>query len=757
MNILQLQKVALRQRAVLLENADVKTEFSPNAADFCAEMYALGYVPDEKLLHALNGISKEQLADIYSVVKEVLGLDKNWTPLVKNWLEPTGESRIDHLITMFANLIDNGEDRIAGVRMPCGHLIPEGTFPIERYNGCPFCGTPFEFSNEVYKNQTSKRKVLTLWTFEDVQKFFLTLLASPVALDATQRDSLKILLKNLPLPENPKIVVKETVILVVDELLEQGKPEEAARFFSSPDDVLRYLWYKKTAQIQVIKPSVLISNAQKSVGYFWGMTQNQKYEKESAAAEEKRKQLKLHFDRKMCRTVAYWLNNLKMSAKQSAEIMHPKRGMWVRFIRALRLTEFAKQKGFENLKTLLDVFYRNDYTVFQGEIDRLKRDGDLDCALKILQQHPGSFARQLFSTILQSGNPDTVLQKFADIADKLPPRLLITLGMYAELYFDSNKIRTVKGITGKSKRIDNPTRLNSLSDSEKQSIIAKVQHIYLDVMSRKFKSTPTDAKTIYIDPLLFDIPLSVGERSTTVQDTNCALQGTRFSVEGNSVRLFMQWGKGLPAQHLDMDLSARIIYESGECNDCAYYNLSFAGAKHSGDIRSVPDQIGTAEYVQLDIEKLRKTGAKYAVFTCNAYSSGNLSPNLVVGWMDSKFPMKVSEKSGVAYDPSCVQHQVRISEGNLSKGLVFGILDIDEAKITWLEMPFGGQITHDLDLVSVGGFLQKLAARSTIGEILTVKAEAQNIQIVDNQAEADEVYDYPWALDTAKVSSLLLG
>ena len=157
MNILQLQKVALRQRAVLLENADVKMEFSPNAADFCAEMYTLGYVPDEKLLHALNGISKEQLADIYSVVKEVLGLDKNWTPLVKNWLEPTGESRIDHLITMFANLIDNGENRIAGVRMPCGHLIPEGTFPIERYNGCPFCGTPFEFSNEVYKNQTSKK------------------------------------------------------------------------------------------------------------------------------------------------------------------------------------------------------------------------------------------------------------------------------------------------------------------------------------------------------------------------------------------------------------------------------------------------------------------------------------------------------------------------------------------------------------------------------------------------------------------------
>ena len=630
MNTLQLQKVALRQRAVFLDKVDDRADFSPNAADFCAEMYALGYAPDEKLLHALNGVSKEQLADIYSVVKKVLGLDKNWTPLVKNWLVPTEESCIDHLITAFANFIGKGEIRIAGVRLPCGHLIPDGTFPMDRYNGCPFCGTPFETSVEVFKNQTSQRKVLTLWTLDDVQKFFHSLLASPVALDATQRDSLEILLNNFPLPENPNILVKETVVLVVDALLEQGNTDAAAQFFTSPDDIMRYLWYKQTRQIQIIKPKTIIDNARNSMGYFWRMTKEQR-SKCNSAANKKREEIKLHFDRNMCRIAATWLNGLKMSAKQSAEIMHPKRGMWVRFIRALRLTEFAKRKGFENLKTLLDVFYRNDYTVFQGEIDRMKRDGNMDGALEILQQRPGTFARQLFSTILQSSDPDSVLQKFADIADNLPPRLLITLGMYAELYFDSSKIRTVKGITGISKRIDNPVLLEQLTDSDRLDIVSKVRHIYLDVMGRKFKNTPTDAKTMYIDPLLFDIPLSVGERSSTVQDTHCALQGTKFAVEGNAVRLFMQWGKGLPAQHLDMDLSARIIYKSGECKDCAYYHLSFTGAKHSGDIRSIPNQIGTAEYVELNIEKLRKTGAKYAVFTCNAYSSGNLSPNLVVG------------------------------------------------------------------------------------------------------------------------------
>ena len=48
---------------------------------------------------------------------------------------------------------------------------------------------------------------------------------------------------------------------------------------------------------------------------------------------------------------------------------------------------------------------------------------------------------------------------------------------------------------------------------------------------------------MYIDPMLFHIPLAIGDRSETIQDTSCALQGTRFPVEGDKVRLFMQWGK----------------------------------------------------------------------------------------------------------------------------------------------------------------------------------------------------------------------
>ncbi len=77
---------------------------------------------------------------------------------------------------------------------------------------------------------------------------------------------------------------------------------------------------------------------------------------------------------------------------------------------------------------------------------------------------------------------------------------------------------------------------------------------------------------------------------------------------------------------------------------------------HSRDIQQIPEKVGTAEYIDLDLDQLSRAKAKYVSFTCNAYSGGSISPNLVVEWMDSKYPMRISKKTGIAYDPSCVQH-----------------------------------------------------------------------------------------------------
>ena len=748
-----LTTVALRYRALYLdirrEDINLNSEATAPVMALVARLKENGFCLSEELLHALNNVSADTLAEITKCINNVMGVNLNWAPLVKKWNVPTGENRADHLLTLFTNLLGGKKAGFKGTTLRCGHFIPEGTFPLERYNGCPFCGTPFRTANFVYKGQGYKLKELRLFTNKDMQNVFASLLASPTPLDATQKDSLEKLLTKFALPEDVQVAMKETAMLVVKTLISHDKAMEAAALLKTPTDILRYLWYEKTGLVQIVEPKTLVAHARRMYYHVFGPL-----DMGADAAVDMKQKLKLKYNRKACLRVALWMNSLPMTARQAAENMNPKRGMWVRMIRALRMGEYSRKKGMEHLAEIIDVFYNQSYSTWQGRVDKARIENDADKTLGLLKERPGLFARGLFATMLRFGSK-RVLAAFDKIADKLPARLLLSLGNAAESYFDFNATRLARPITGGTVSIESNKLLALYNETERQKMASDVMDVYKESMVRRFAAKKTEAKTIYIDPALYKIPVGVGDRATTIQDTSCALMGTRFQVEGDAVRLFLQWGKGLHAQPLDMDLSCRITFDNYTTAECAFYNLSCVGAKHSGDIRSIPEMVGTAEYIELSMPDLLAAKAKYVMFTCNAYSCGTLSPNLVVGWMDSAYPMQLSEETGVTYDPSCVQHMVRISESNLSKGLVFGVLDVEKREIVWLEMPFTSQTIRGADSMSIEVLLNKLEAKLTIGELLDWKAMAQNLEPVVTAQEADEAYTYEWALNPADVARLL--
>ena len=756
-----LVRVALRYKAIYLDvdrnGIDMNSSVSVPVVAFTKRLCENGFCVSEELLHALNAVSADELSQITKCINDVMGTNLNWASLVKGWNVPTCETRANHLVTFLANIL--GEKfGVKGTTLPCGHFIPEGTFPLERYNGCPFCGTAFNTADFVYKGQGSKLKELSLFTDKDMTDILVSLLTSATPLDETQKDSLGLLLGAYDMPD-VDIAMKETAMIATKFLIEKGKAEEAQKNLKSPTDVLRYLWYEKTGLVQIVEPKTLIAHASRLNADMWGARQMFAWStnRETVDAESKRLmkiKLMLKYDRKACLRVAKWLNNLPMSTLAAVECMNPKRGMWVRMIRALRLGEYSRKKGFEHLKDLLDVFYKQSYETWQGKVDAARKRNDALTTFSLLKQRPGLFARCLFATMLRFGNEDT-LNAFEEIADNVPARLLLSLGNAAETYFTPNAVRLARPLTGGTHPILANPMVALFSEAELKDMQKSVDNLYRSSMRRRFKNVQNENKTIYIDPKLYDIPVSVGDRSTTIQDTSCALMGTKFSVEGDAVRLFLQWGKGLHAQPLDMDLSCRISYAEGKTEECAFYNLTCAGAKHSGDIRNIPEMVGTAEYIELSLPELETAGAQYVTFTCNAYTAGSLSPNLIVGWMDSVYPMKISEKTGVAYDPSCVQHMVRISESNFAKGLVFGVLDVKAREIIWLEMPFTAQTLRGADRTSVEALLKRLNNKMTVGELLFMKADCQGLEIVNNVRDADESYTYEWALNPAEVSKLL--
>jgi hypothetical protein len=742
----ELLKISLRQNALYIPSEFITgkaTTITGPTSVLVANVAKLGFAFSEEALQAINAVHPKYKLEIQDIIKEVVGVNKNWTPLVKNWEIPTGESLYDHITTFFANVFKTNK----GTTLACGHIIPANTFPLERYNGCPYCGTPFEFDTAKQEGQGSKMKVLELWTEKELHAFYYSLLSSKTALDATQVDSLKGLLSYLPLPSEVKIGIKETMMLVIDTLIDLDKEEKASALFTSPTDILRYLWYKKTNLLQIIEPKTIINRIASNNQHFFVAADNSAKAKLITTVD-----LKLKYSRKECLMVARWLNNLPLEAEKACEMMHPKRAMWVRFIRALRLPEYSKRKGFEALKTLLDVFYNQTYEVWQGRVNYYRLRSDANKTFALLQERPGLFARSLFSNMLWFG-PDETIAAFTAIIDKVPARLVFTLNMYAQNYFDSNIQRSVKPLGGVNKKIGSNRLLTLYNEDQLKAMQSKIEDLCLLAMEKRFAAQENESKTIYIDPQLFNMPVSIGDRSETIQDLPVALMGTRFPIEGNTVRLFMQWGQGLPAQHLDMDLSCHIAYDH-KTEICSYSQLQATGCKHSGDVIHIPNQIGTAEYINIDVNALAYAGAKYVTFTCNAYSNGSITPNLIVGWMNSKYPMTISERSGVAYDPSCVDHQVRVTQ-NVAKGLVFGVLDVAKREIVWLEMTFGGQVVQGLDYKGVQVLLAKLSSKLNIGSLLTIKAKAQNLQIVE-APDADEVYDLKWAINAAAVTQLLV-
>ncbi|MEO8240106.1 MAG: hypothetical protein ABI576_18520 [Flavobacterium sp.] len=738
-------KISLRQNAIFIPSEMIANDIknlSGTTSVLLANVSKLGFTFSESLLHALNNVNPNYKVEVLNVLKEVLGTDKNWTPLVKEWNIPTGESVLDHIAAFFGNVFKTNN----GTTLQCGHIIPNNTFPLERYNGCPFCGTPFEFGKIENFGQGSKLKVLDLWSEKELEDFYKSLLQSKTALDATQAESLKTALKYLPLPKT-EIAIKETLMLVIDVLIEEGKAENASQYFKSPTDILRYLWFKNTGLLQIIEPKTIIKRTSKNTQHFVGVLDSGVQSKIAA-----QKDLKLKYSRKECLMVANWLNNLDMDVETMCEIMHPKRGMWIRFIRALRLAEYSKRKGFEKLAFLMDVFYNEVYDVWQSQVNTARLKFDADKTFALLKQRPGLFARSLFSNMLWFGADETIAH-FSEIIDKVPARLIFTLNMYAQNYFDKNMERSVKPLGGTNKRVQSNALLKLYEDFQLEEMKKQIEDLCILAMKKRFSAIANTNKTIYIDSQLYNMPISIGDRSDSVQDLPVALMGTRFPIEGNEVRLFMQWGKDLPAQHLDMDLSCHIAYENS-ADICSFSRLTTTGCQHSGDIRSIPNKIGTAEYININIDELAKANAKFVTFTCNAYSNGSITPNLVVGWMNSKYPMKISEKTGVAYDPSCVAHQVRVTQ-NVAKGLVFGVLDIAKREIVWLEMTFGGQVVGGLDFKGVQAMLAKLNSKLNIGSLLQLKAEAQGLTITEDE-NADEMYNAQWAMNAAAVTQLLI-
>lgn len=737
---------AFRLNSIYIPQADTNiTECRPTPAAmaFAAQMSKLGYAVEPELFRAVCALSVEQTTAIVEQVEAALKVHSNWTALTRNWLQPTGINNPTTWLGILEQL-HMPHSGVQGTMLPCGHFIPDGTFPLERYNGCPVCGTLFSTSDWTYTGQGSTLTPLRLATDASLRATLVSLLESKVPAESTAQEVLGILVAVFGLPEEISATgTCEAGAIAFDVLFRKGELAQARRLVHTAADIFRYLWCSHTGQSRIVRPKTLIDTAAANVGYRWEPDHD---ERTKAATHEEKMRLKLHYTRSQCRFVADILNALPHSPQEMCEQLHHYRGMWVRFVRALRLSEFARRKGYAHLAAFVDAFYRGDYRVWQGEVEKAILAGNAAAATILLAERPAIFARSLIAATIHLG-PAAVLPAFEAVAAKVPVRLLLTLDMYALYCLTPGATRVIQTATGARHMLGVNPRMLAYTTDELTQTAEKIQEICRSALSKYFAEKEHPSGSIYIAPELFLTPIAIGERAHSTAGGLYVPQGRRFDVLGDKVRLFLHWGEGLPAQHLDLDLSAAIQYDD-HTDECAYYNLSPTGAVHSGDIQYIPDKVGAAEYVEIDIPLLAAAGARTVLFAVNAYSTGAITPTARVGWMDCAHPMAVDNNTGVAYDPSTVQFAADIRPENVHGGIIFGVLDIASRQIMWLEMSANTQNLAQFDLRTVNALCHKLRSRMSVGTFLTIMAIAQQRAIAPAAEQAETVYDTYTTIDS---------
>ncbi|MBP3511103.1 MAG: hypothetical protein J6K19_03570 [Prevotella sp.] len=463
-------KASLYYDAVYLnvkrEDIDMSSAVASHVLVFAFRLKDKGYYLSEELLHALCQLDTKELECISEVISTEKGINlllHRHLRMFNKIISTSDSARFEYWMQMLFK-----RKRLSRfTALPCGHNIPNGIFPLAKYHGCPFCGAQFQASDLRYRGKRGRLNELRLFTDEDIVKLYHTLLCSTALLNGVRKDCLGHLLATYPVPENIVMENNDTVLYVMRILVEQGRAGEASRCIRTPTDILRYLWYEKTGYLQIIEPKKCFQNAAR--------------EKSPGTVDDMKRQLRLKYSRKECRRVAAWLNSIPMPAAEAAEDMNPKRGMWVRMIHALRLGEYSRRKGYEHLAEILDVFYKKEYTTWQGAIDKA---ADADAVLKMLKERPGLFARCLFSTMLRFGAEATI-NAFNEISDELPLRRLQLLVYLAYSYFNPGKSRLARPVTGGRYRIPVNKHLHQYSKEERWAMVRMVGNVYRASIQRR--------------------------------------------------------------------------------------------------------------------------------------------------------------------------------------------------------------------------------------------------------------------------------
>ena len=369
------------------------------------------------------------------------------------------------------------------------------------------------------------------------------------------------------------------------------------------------------------------------------------------------------------------------------------REMW------LRIGEIIHPNKYRNKYPMaayaFDVLRNNPDAILtrNAKLERMFRT-DYDGSITFLVKNPGLFARNLNRLLhMYPEHHANIVFRFSSdvVVNNVSTNILYQLKSFFENKLDqsTDHIYFIKGEEQKIWVKEYETKKQTdyiLSDEHRSMIVLACQRGIVNQYIER--GDDNISRNAYIDPNLVNNKIPMFQRSTN-RSSHLMTRGSVVALDNrcNIIRAFIHWcnnenkNEGTHGYNscIDVDLSIKFISEDfSNTTDLSYYNLKEGFAVHSGDFVTAPRPNGACEFVDIDVDKTKDAGFRYAVICVNSFTHQKFEdiPECFVGWMTME-----STENQPLFDPMKVQNKINLcSSGQM---LVACIIDVAEKKIYW--------------------------------------------------------------------------
>jgi hypothetical protein len=551
--------------------------------------------------------------------------------------------------------------------------------------------------------------IITAGTDQDFERIFTDLLSVNQSLTDSDLEIIDWFISSNQKLVFPSVIpFKETLILVIVDLIEAGRIEE--------------LNIPKLTTTDILRISVGMSGGNISLPSIPPKMVKENYWTTKLVENPERKDFKFKkFKRADRRLILSLLENTDCNVQEMAT----RSNRWVRLGEILHPGEYKNRfpKVFKVFQKL-----RNERPKTWEAFVESKFKESFESGLEELTKRPGSFFRKLDSLIRKNpGKLDLIFDSVRKSGVGSSNKVLFELYNY---FSKRDKEQTYRKIMLKGGR----TQINlPILKPLDTNIVENVSKSIIDSLYSKFTTLSPMGNT-WIDPELKKIPLPSNMRSLN-ETLKPTVRGQRIPFSNPNakvIRSFVHWYD--ESGNEDLDLTAVMLSESGDKKVHMGWNGDHNSEYgcYSGDVRH---RVGAcAEYIDINVKKSVKEGYRYVLLTVCNYNGRSLESvkDCVFGYMEREKP----KRGDIHFKPS-INNTSRLTSD--SRNTLITILDLKEMEYVMVDVDFDGipVMSHNTNVLDIiQPYMEE--PKFSVYHLLELHANSRG-KLVEEREEADNV------------------